>query len=200
MSVEQAQRLATEMSRNYLVSDYYKNRDYEPQMKNNSNFFCLIAGETTMNTRLFSVIEMGCSVLCWFLFVLSFFAHQINDDTVVINKTISFLKSIRNTYDKINSKRIIGTGIITLGHSHPAQIPPPYRYDPAVGWIMTQGLFGKKSWNGSFFGNIFPISPFDSDSYTFNIGALGFVGIKLNKGNGGLFFLGSAFQVKIVYS
>jgi len=199
MSVEEAQRLVNGNYQKSQAIDIYKTIYRKSQILNDSNFFCLITGETSMNTRLFSLIEMGCSVLCWFLFVLSFFAHYIFDDPVIINNTISLLKSIRIFYYKINSARITGTGIITFGHSHPSSIPPPYRYDPAMGWITTQGLLGKKSWNGSFFGHILPIFPFDSDSYTYYIGATGFLGIKLNKGDGKLFFLGSAFHVKIDY-
>jgi hypothetical protein len=192
MSVEKAQGLINGNYWNSQVVDFYR----KSQFLNNSNFFCLITGETTMNTRLFGLVEMGCSVLSWFLFVSSLFAHWFVDDTVFINNTISLLNSIRNAYYKINSIRLIGTGVITIGHSHPANIPPPYRYDPAVGWISTLGLLGKKSWNGSFFGDIFQIIPFGGD-YTYYIGALGFLGIKLDKGYGKLFFLGSAFHVRI---
>jgi hypothetical protein len=197
MNVEHAQRLVTEASYHDLGPGLHKNLPYKSQMRNTTNFFCLIAGETTMNTKLFGIMELGSSVLCWFLYTLSYVARQLHDDTVTLNKTISLLNSLRTFSSKINSKRIIGTGILTFGHSHPAQIPPPYRYDPAVGWISTQGLLGKKSWNGSFFGHIFRIMPFDSDSYTFYIGALGFVGIKLYKGNGGYSFIGSAVYVNI---
>ena len=76
-------------------------------------------------------------------------------------------------------------------------IPPFYRYDPAVGWITTQGLLGKKSWNGSFYGRLLPLLTFDSYETIYYIGAMGFLGIKLKQGDEGLFFLGSAFHVKI---
>jgi hypothetical protein len=197
MNIEDAQGL---VHRKYQESPPMDANDviYErKQILNNSNLFCLITGETTRNTRLFSVVEMGCSVLCWFLFILSLFVRYSAVNPVIINNTISLLKSIRNFSSKLNAARLIGTGIITFGDSHPASIPPPYRYDPAEGWITTQGLLGKKSWNGTFFGRILPIYPFDSDDYTFYIGAIGFIGIKLDKGNGKLTFLGSAIFVNI---
>jgi hypothetical protein len=197
MSVEETQGLVT---RNYPESPPINVHDIiygRNQIFNNSNLFCLITGETTRNTRLFSVVEMGCSLLCWFLFVLSFFVRCSGDNSAFLNDTISLLKSIRNFSSKLNAARLIGTGIITFGDSHPASIPPPYRYDPAQGWITTLGVLGKKSWNGTFFGRILQIYPFDSDDYTFYTGAIGFSGIKLDRGNGKLTFLGSAIFVNI---
>ncbi len=200
MRATQAQQLVTEQNQNRLVPFSYQKITGESQLLNHSNFFCLIAGETTANSLQFDISEMGCSVLCWLLYTYAYLTAQWNDDMVVINKTISFLKSMRDLIYKINLKRITGLGVITFGHSHPSSVPPPYRYDPAVGWVTTVGLLGKRSWNGSFFGGIFRIVPFASDSYAYYIGALGFVGIKLYKGNGGYFFLGTTAHVKLVYS
>ena len=197
MSVEQAQQLVKGNSQESQMMNVYRTMSWNSQILNHSNFFCLISGETTMNTRFFSFIEIGSSTLCWLLYVSFLFAQNYVDDPALINNTLSLLKSIRSFFYKINSARITGTGIITFGHSHPASIPPPYRYDPAQGWITTQGLLGKKSWNGTFFGRIFWMAPFNSESYMFYPGALGFVGIKLNKDDGKFFFLGSSLLVSI---
>jgi len=163
---------------------------------NQTNAFCLIAGETTMNTRFFGFLERGCSGLCWILYYLTLLARRNDNDTALLNTTLTFVKSLRNMIYTINAKRIIGTGMITFGNSHPATIPPPYRYDPAQGWITSLGLLGKKSWNGTFFGRLLLMAPFNSDSYVFYPGAVGFVGIKLNLRDG-TFFLGSSALVSI---
>ncbi len=198
MSVGQAQRLVTERYQNVLAISRYTTRLSDHQIFNNSNLFCLIAGETK-ETRLHGYFETGCSILSYFLFALWIFAHFIVDDPVFLINIIYGLEAIRNLYHMINSIRIIGTGNIAFGNLHDTggSIPPFYRYDPAVGWITTQGLFGKKSWNGSFYGRILPLATFDSYATIYYIGAMGFLGIKLKQGEEGLFFLGSAVLVKI---
>jgi len=197
MSVEKAYHLVDAKPQGSQIMNVYRTMSWNSKILNHSNFLCLISGETTMNTRFFSFIEMGSSALCWILYISFLFAQNYIDNPVFINSTLSLLKSIRNFFYKINSARITGTGIITFGHSHPASIPPPYRYDPAQGWITTLGVLGKKSWNGTFFGRIFWMAPFNSESYMFYPGALGFVGIKLNMRDGTFFFLGSSLLVSI---
>jgi hypothetical protein len=163
---------------------------------NHTNMFCLIAGETTRNTRFFGFLEMACSGLCWTLYYSSRIAHI--DDPVLLNKSLNFVKSIRNLIYTINAKRITGAGIIAFGNSHSSCIPPPYQYYPAAGWITTLGVLGKKSWNGTFFGRLLLMAPYDTDSYTFYPGAFGFVGIKVNlRATGTFFFLGSSLLVSV---
>jgi len=164
---------------------------------NRTNAFCLIAGQTTMNTRFFGFLERGCSGLCWILYYSTVLARRNDYDPVLLNATLTFIKSLQNTVYTINAKRLIGTGLITLGHSHSSSIPPPYRYDPAQGWITSLGLLGKKSWNGTFFGRLLLMAPYNSDSYVFYPGAMGFVGIKLNLRDGTFFFIGSSALVSI---
>jgi len=164
---------------------------------NRTNAFCLIAGQTTMNTRFFGFLERGCSGLCWILYYSTGLARRNDYDPILLNATLTFIKSLQNTVYTINAKRLIGTGLITLGHSHSSSIPPPYRYDPAQGWITSLGLLGKKSWNGTFFGRLLLMAPYNSDSYVFYPGAMGFVGIKLNLRDGTFFFIGSSALVSI---
>ena len=198
MSVEQAHRLVIERYQNILAMSRYQTKLSDYQISNNSNFFCLITGETK-ETRLHGYFETGCSALSYFLFTLYIFAHIIIDDPIVLMNIIFRLETIRNLYHTINSIRIIGTGNIAFGNSHDigGHIPPFYQYEPAVGWITTQGLLGKKSWNGSFYGRLLQLLTFDSYETIYYIGALGFLGIKLKQGDQGLFFLGSAFHVRI---
>ena len=194
MSVEQAHRLVIVGYQNILAMSRYKTRLSDYQLSNNSNFFCLITGETNV-TRLHGYFETGCSALSYFLLVLYMFTKE----PVVLLNIIFRLETIRNLYHKINSIRIIGTGNIAFGTCSDTggHIPPFYHYEPAVGWITTQGLLGKKSWNGSFYGRLLPLATFDSYGTIYYTGAIGFLGIKLKQGDEKLFFLGSAFHVKI---
>jgi hypothetical protein len=194
MSVEQAHRLVIVGYQNILAMSRYKTRLSDYQLSNNSNFFCLITGETNV-TRLHGYFETGCSALSYFLLVLYMFTKE----PVVLLNIIFRLETIRNLYHKINSIRIIGTGNIAFGTCSDTggHIPPFYHYEPAVGWITTQGLLGKKSWNGSFYGRLLPLATFDSYETIYYTGAIGFLGIKLKQGHEKLFFLGSAFHVKI---
>jgi hypothetical protein len=196
LSVEEAQRLVKRSYQNPQAMNLYNTMYGNCKIFNGSNFLCLIAGETKV-TRFYSVVETGCSVLCYFLFGMYIVAHIFVDDPVVFYNIISRLQAISNLYHTVNSVRIIGTGGIAFGSSHYSELPPPYRYNPAVGWITTQGVIGKKSWNGSFYGGILGLVTFDSSSYSYYIGATGFLGIKVNMYDGSLFFLGSAFRVKI---
>jgi hypothetical protein len=165
---------------------------------NHTNAFCLIAGETTRNTRFFGFLEMACSGLCWTLYYSSWIAQHYIDDPVLLNKSLNFTKTVRNIIYTVNAKRITGAGIIAFGNSHSSCIPPPYQYYPAAGWITTLGVLGKKSWNGTFFGRLLLMAPYDSDSYTFYPGAFGFVGIKVNlRATGTFFFLGSSLLVSV---
>jgi hypothetical protein len=197
MNVEEAQRLVKRDYQNLQTMNLYRDRYWENQILNDSNFFCLIAGEAK-ETRLLSLFETGCSALCYFLFVMNLFTHILGDDPVVLYNIITCIQARSNSYHTLNSVRIIGTGEIAFGSSHVSdQLPPPYRFDPAVGWITTQGVLGKKSWNGSFFGGIFGLVTFDSSTYAYYLGATGFLGIKVKESDEALFFLGSAFRVKI---
>jgi hypothetical protein len=197
MSVEEVQRLVKRGYPNLQTMNLYKDRYCENQILNDSNFFCLIAGEAK-ETRLLSLFETGCSTLCYFLFGMFLFTHILGDDPVVLYNIVTRIQTLSDSYHTLNSVRIIGTGEIAFGSSHVSdQLPPPYRFDPAVGWITTQGVLGKKSWNGSFFGGIFGLVTFDPNFYAYYLGATGFLGIKVKKSDGKLFFLGSALRVKI---
>jgi hypothetical protein len=196
VSVQQAQRLVKGGYQDQQAMNLYKTIQGKSQIFNDSNFLCLIAGETK-ETRLYSLAETGCSVLCYFLFGLYIIAHMFVDDPAALYKVISGLQSTSNFYHTLNSARIIGTGRIAFGNSHASSLPPPYRFNPAVGWVTTQGILGKKSWNGSFYGALMPIVTFDSPSYNYYIGAMGFLGIKITHAGGSFFFLGSALRVKL---
>ncbi len=195
MSTEQVYDLSEIKPRESHITSLLPRMTGNAQLLNQTNALCLIAGETTMNTRFFGFLEMGGSALCWILYSSVLLSHHYTNNSVLLNNLLNFTKLIRNIVSKINAARVIGTGVITFGHSHPSMIPPPYRYDPAQGWITTFGLLGKKSWDGTFFGRLLWMTPFDSESYMFYPGAVGFVGIKLNLHDGTSFFFGSSLLV-----
>jgi hypothetical protein len=197
MSSEQISNLINLKPQDSKITTKVQGITGKTQLLNQTNALCLIAGETTMNTRFFGFLEMGASALCWILYFLSLISHHNGNNPVLLNNTLNLTQFIRNIIYKINAARVIGTGIITFGDSHPSMIPPPYRYDPAQGWITTIGVLGKKSWNGTFFGRLLWMTPFNSESYMFYPGALGFVGIKLNLRDGTFFFLGSSLLVNV---
>lgn len=196
MSVDEIQRLVKRSYQYPPEMNLNKTANWNNPILNDSNFLCLIAGEAK-ETRLHSILETGCSALCYLLFGIYILARILARDPVVLMNIITHLQTISNLFHTVNSVRIIGTGEIAFGSSHYSDLPPPYRYTPAVGWITTQGVLGKKSWNGSFYGGILGLVTFDSDSTAYYIGATGFLGIKVNEGDGTLFFLGSALRVHI---
>jgi len=196
-SIEQINNLMVVTTKDVQHPTMVRSASRTSDFLNRTNAFCLIAGQTTMNTRFFGFLERGCSGLCWILYYSIGLARRNDYDPVLLNATLTFIKSLQNIVYTINAKRLIGTGLITLGHSHSSSVPPPYRYDPAQGWITSLGLLGKKSWNGTFFGRLLLMAPYNSDSYVFYPGAMGFVGIKLNLRDGTFFFIGSSALVSI---
>jgi hypothetical protein len=197
MTVQHAWSLLNRTYPCFYSMDVFHGSAESNVLKHDSNFFCLLTGETSNNTRFFSITELGCSILCWSLFLLKYFLQPLISNPVGINATLSLLTSLRSVFYRINTVRMSGTGILTFGRFYTSTLPPPYHYDPAGGWITTQGVLGKKSWNGSFFGDVLRIVPFDMDSQAYYTGAVGFIGLKIDRGDGGLFFVGSALYTKV---
>ena len=77
-------------------------------------------------------------------------------------------------------------------YEHPPMEP---EYDPAVGWVNTIGLTGKKTLEGSIYGNIRELLRWMGGRY---LGAVGFTGIRISPFSG--FFYGSALRVKLSYN
>jgi hypothetical protein len=70
-----------------------------------------------------------------------------------------------------------------------------YHEQPAEGWIICIGLSGFTSWTGPFLGGIFQ---FSFNLWSYNVGMIGFTGIKLGF-FGNNFYLGSSLRAKIYY-
>jgi hypothetical protein len=168
------------------------------QFFNDSNLLCLLTGITT-SSCIIGIAELGIAALIY-LFVFPYFLEKIlRDDPVIMERVLARLSQICLSLQAVSSRRIIQTGNIVFGTSKDAYIPPEFRFFPAYGWIETQGLFGKKSWNGTFFGSLRTLQGYEFRSYSYYIGATGFVGIKLHKGEGKNFFLGSALRCDLDY-
>jgi len=198
MGIDDAQRWVTggyQVPRQMRLSpSMIKNK----QMFNNSNFLCLLTGMTTQ-TFVIGIPELGVAALMYLL-LIPYFLEQISSDESHRMETILVkLRNLTTSIQRLSSKRIIQAGNIVFGTSKDKYLPPEFRYLPAYGWIDTQGLSGKKSWNGTFFGGIRTLSGFEFRFYSYYIGATGFVGITLNKEDGKKFFLGSALHCDVNY-
>lgn len=198
MGIDDAQRLVT---RGYQVSQLMSLSDSlnrNKQLLNDSNFLCLLTGMTTQ-AYVIGIPELGVATLIY-LMVFPYFLEQILfEDSHLVEHILLKLRNLTSSIQRLSSRRIIQAGNIVFGTSKDEYIPPEFRYSPAYGWIDTQGIFGKKSWNGTFFGSIRTLQGFEFGSYSYYIGATGFVGITVNKGDGKKFFLGSALHCDVDY-
>lgn len=198
MSIEQTQRLVTGRYSTPKTMKWHSLINRNQKLSNDSNFLCLLTGTTT-STCVIGIAEQGLATLIY-LFYLPYFLEQIFFDDPVYIETI--LVKLRETCQKLqtlSSRRIIQTGNIIFGTSKEEYLPPEFRFFPAYGWVDTQGLLGKKSWNGTFFGSIRMLRSYEFRFYTYYIGATGFVGIRLYKADGKNFFIGSALRCDLDY-
>jgi hypothetical protein len=198
MSVEEAQRLVTgkyQVPKKMNLKPIIKRND---QLFNDSNFFCLITGTTT-STSILGIAELGTAALLYVLFVPYLLEQIFFHDTVIMENMTARLREICSVLRTITSRRIIQPGNIVFGTSIDEYLPPEFRFFPAHGWVDTQGALGKKSWNGTFFGSVRNLLDFEYGGSTYYIGATGFLGIKLNKGDGKNFFIGSALHFDVDY-
>ena len=198
MSVEQTQKLVTGGYQDSRVMKLLEMLFDNNQATDASNYLCLIIGETT-GTRLVGLVEIGCSALLYTLFVVYFISELAFGLFVPILLEIrSSIIALNNFYQNMTFPIIGGTGIIALGGKRPSSSPgPPLENYHAEGWVWTQGLNSKKSWNGTFYGSIRSLKSPIYAYQTYYIGATGFLGIKLTKDDGKQFFLGSALRVGI---
>ncbi len=130
------------------------------------NKFCLISGETT-NTFFVSVPSV---IISWILFIM---AMGIPFIPVIIKFILSLIEILCNIINPVNFYNLIG-----LGHMHDF---PNYSY--AEGWVYTNGLNGKITWNGTLYGNLsnglFSMFWLFWLRDWYNTGVFGFSGIKI---------------------
>ncbi|UCF49086.1 MAG: hypothetical protein JSU91_04870, partial [Thermoplasmatales archaeon] len=163
----------------------------------NCNLFCYIAGETT-DSFFFpkSSISLMRFLLLLDLFIVPFLPRELMILIAVIflctMVPYNTIREIMTFYVPISLSHAIGFG------GYYGEI---YKGSAAAnGWVHTFGLFGKKDWNGSFYGQMTYVATFFLASY---IGAVGFKGIKIKMDSSPLeivfYYLGFANYVNIDY-
>ena len=175
---------------------YEKLKNKNLGLDENENMFCLIAGDTT-NTFTVGLGTIGCGIniiSLWIRFGLLYSFFEII--------YASFLSKLLQSLFELRVKFWLFTiifsylfplklgGFLTYGT---AEHIPWTEYYPSNGWVFTNGLNGKKTWDGPFYGDI---SKLDLLYTSYYLGAIGFTGIKINPAGSG-FYLGSAFRVKL---
>ena len=151
---------------------------------NESNLFCLIAGETSntffyplsMRILLYMMNNIENDLPLFLCYYLSIFLYQ----------TLTILWVISPVVYGNNG---------CLGYKA-GMIPTP-----SIGWVFTIGLNGINIWDGKFYG-IIPIPFGFAEPYKSCVGIRGFTGISIYKdlNYSDCFYLGFTTQVKIEYA
>ncbi|MBN1280573.1 MAG: hypothetical protein JXA00_02890 [Candidatus Thermoplasmatota archaeon] len=206
-SVESVLRLVTRGLRADQRAVLGKNRciDTEVGDLKNINALCLVAGATDTTLiipylaglhylsylSVFGILKLIVSVLE----ILSPILYKLIVSLIYALPLTLFVFYVEHIFTPIQKyllyKPFIFGNFIVLGYQNPM---PPNTW-PASGWLATAGALGIKGWNGSFTGG------FDLGR-GFNVGIIGFTGIKLGWGyeylwSEELFYFGSALVVKI---
>jgi hypothetical protein len=196
MNVEQGQKLVTGLFQNKNVMKLEEKllHNYLFVFDNNSNLFCLTIGSTS-NISFFGLPYRPLLNSFNLVLIRLYIYDRYNLITPIFTEIAYFfidfiLIGIIYPYQTIpiNIRNYIMFGDQGRFYSHPSD-----------GWVDTYGLLGKKHWNGSFFGNLFPIGwgqQGDWEAYWF--GAAGFTGITIsNQQNDKTFFLGTTLHIKL---
>ena len=196
MSVEEAQRLVTGEEQNPRIVKLFE-RYYSKNQKSldiDRNFLCLIAGDTS-NTVFIGPFALLFGLHGPLLFVrnFAFFEWLKNNNpdfwswwSVNFGNFHSILLFFRMFFwiafgAGLNFLPLKIGAYMFYGWYTPSFDPwEESEWIPAKGWIITNGLSGKKQWTGSFFGDV-----------------LGFTGIKIYRDLFDFFYLGSALLVRI---
>jgi len=193
MNVDQAQKLVTGpyQNKNILKLQEKLLHNHLMALDNNSNYFCLIAGNTFRSgvIALSSVISVGMLFLS--STVLGYLAMLEQVPLIYYFLLFPFYCLWFFALLSIFFPATIFS-VITLGESNPLT-----GYNPASGWIFSFGLNTLKIWNGSFFGDILAV-PIGTAKH---IGVVGFSGLKLTIPETNFyyrsFYIGTALWVKI---
>jgi hypothetical protein len=172
------------------VLDFLDKKAAKNPEDDDTNYFCLLASETT-ETKPVGLLEIGCSFLTYALF----WTYFISGDA--FGKIKSFFQTVTFSYEDLSVP--FRAGLIAFGTRHLSPSPPNKLENyPADGWIWTYGLKGEKVWNGTpLFGTIRSVHSPLYNYYTYFVGAMGFIGIKLRQNNGKTFVLGSSLKTQI---
>jgi len=217
MSVEQAQELVAVSFSNHMPEIFSK-RMAKILQESNKNVFCLVSGEINGSVSIYP-----------FLNVLGFLGAVLNDISFmpklllfmylaykqdlwfpnVIKILYYFCEFLSVPFDLFESlilqcmivsdagpqsvRNIVGIGIYQKYEEG---------YQGSTGWLTSYGLFGKKAWNGTLFGDLsiflVDLNLFQIESFAL-MGMMGFTGLKISSGeyNENKFYLGVASAVGI---
>jgi len=176
MNIKQAQQMVTRSQKQHKIINRILPDD-------NSNYFCLIAGET--NNTFFIGIPARETILL--MYILGFGIPLIPS---LLTFLLSLITTVGNIINPISIFNFIGIGLMKSRGE--------LEFFPADGWLWTIGLNGIKSWNGSIAGGFGPIIMLWLRTHYYYQGVVGFTGIKLFF-NSKHFYLGTALQVDMFY-
>lgn len=207
LSVEKTKSLVT---KNYLKSDDI-NIIQTDILDENSNFFCLVAGNTT-NTVFFGRLSrmIGRIMSSVFLILEIINELELTVPDSIVNKLWEILEFylvlswFPNFFSLINILPFrlwcnVAIGVENIYWGYPYTKLKLGEYWPAEGWINSWGINGNKSWDGKFWG-VLPIFPANILLFTLcYYGIMSFSGITIyyNADEPVNLFLGSALWVKI---
>ncbi len=154
MSITRAQRLVTGSVATSRLARIQP-RSTQVRLNEVDNQFCLVAG-TTDNAFIFGPIKSSLFLL---LMLITYVNYGIA--TLFDNLGLRLLAGVFYGIDTVLEWLWIPTrvipfeigGLVTMGSYYYEWEVGPHFY-PSDGWITTQGLQGKQSINGSFFGNL----------------------------------------------
>jgi hypothetical protein len=198
ISIEEAQRLVTGQYPILQTLTLSPSITGHKQLFGESNFLCLLTGSTT-RTYVIGPAELGIAAFIYLLYFPYFFEQFFATGSTIIADLLVHLRDTCSLLQTLSQRRIIQTGTIVFGTSKEQYLPEVFKFFPASGWIDTQGLLGKRSWNGTFFGGVRNLRSYEFQSYTYYVGATGFIGIKIKQEDGTSFFLGSALHCALDY-
>jgi len=192
MSTDYAQQLVTDKKNSPLIKNAFEKLVNNKRRSNSEyeNIFCLIAGDSDKTS--FAGPALILLVIHFVLIILRI--NYILDWVSLTSRIGELLVNIfKEVFREIYQLRLLfwlflGAGINSLplkigaiiGYGFPNFDPFSYDKYPAEGWASTLGVYGKKSWSGSFFG-----------------AAFGFTGIKIIRDFFDFFYLGTALGVVI---
>ena len=219
MSVEQAQRLVIGVYQNQRLHKFFEKQNNENQYTVDSNFLCLIAGNTSyshfeslsvvLSALIVDIIGIGSIynflehlIESWgfekLLILLDIFYSLCYIPMILLDYYCIFIYTFVGDYLQYSKVNLFTR--INLGGWYIPQDAPKVYY-PSIGWVHTFGLLGKKSWEGELRG-ILPLMgtywTFGYDSY-YCPGVVGFTGIKLYADPVTQFYLGFALWTDIDY-
>lgn len=207
MNVKQAQRLILGGNQNprfYQALDMIQNL-YREKADDFENYFCLIAGHTTVTiTRGPILTILSLSFNNFYRDLQDWLSGYDNRLTMLFFSVVTLFLlpfyislGIANSLSNLCPIMFLSTvGLSCWSPMGPDGIAIPWVY-LATGWLHTNGLNGVKNWSGSILGNLSDDDRINLGMYEFYPGVLGFSGIKITLPFSNSFYIGYALKVKI---